>query len=350
MSVQLWLPLLCLLAALLLTGAVRRYALGRQLLDIPGARSSHHTPTPRGGGLAIALTVPAALLALQALGELDPAPVIALCGAGMAVAVIGFVDDHRHVPAHWRLLVHAAAAVWALLWLDSAPGVELPALHFGPAGLSTALLTLALAWLLNLYNFMDGIDGLASAEAVCTALGGGVLFLVAGRPGEATACFCLAAAAAGFLRWNLPPARIFLGDVGSGFLGITLGVLALHAASLAPQLLWSWLILLGVFVVDASITLLRRLIRGERVAQAHRSHAYQHAAQRFGHGPVTATVTAINLLWLLPIALLVGIDHLAGWPALLIAYAPLVVLAGRFSAGLAQTAPTDDTNSDPSPR
>ena len=125
-----------------------------------------------------------------------------------------------------------------------------------------------------------------------------------------------------------------MGDAGSGFLGIVLGVLSLQAGWIAPELFWGWVILLGVFVVDATWTLLRRLLRGERVYEAHRSHAYQYASREFGrHLPVTLAVGAINLAWLLPIAAWVGLGGLDGLLGVAIAYAPLVGLALRFRAG-----------------
>ena len=166
---------------------------------------------------------------------------------------------------------------------------------------------LLIVWLLNLYNFMDGIDGIAGIEAVTVGAGCAVVAFVVGYPAGAIACLLLAAASAGFLAWNFPPARIFMGDAGSGFLGVVFGVLAVDASRQTPELLWSWLILLGAFIVDATVTLLRRLIRGERVYEAHRSHAYQHAARAIGkHRPVTLAIGAINVLWLLPLALMVA--------------------------------------------
>src|SRR5450830_81420 len=144
----------------------------------------------------------------------------------------------------------------------------------------------------------------------------------------------LAMAVAGFLYWSFPPARIFMGDAGSGFLGIVLGGLSLHAAWSAPQLLWVWLILLGVFIVDATFTLVRRLLRGDRVYEAHRSHAYQFASRRAGrHLPVTLAVLGINVVWLLPISVCVGLSVLDGLTGTILAYAPLVFIAVRFHAG-----------------
>ncbi|MNJ61477.1 putative undecaprenyl-phosphate N-acetylglucosaminyl 1-phosphate transferase [compost metagenome] len=144
----------------------------------------------------------------------------------------------------------------------------------------------------------------------------------------------LALAVAGFLFWNFPPARIFMGDAGSGFLGMQLGLLSLHAMNAQPSLLWAWIILLGSFIVDATFTLARRLLRGDKVYEAHRSHAYQYASRQFGkHRPVTLAITAINLFWLLPMAVVVvkgGVDAIVG---VVIAYVPLVLLAVKFKAG-----------------
>ena len=144
----------------------------------------------------------------------------------------------------------------------------------------------------------------------------------------------LAAAASGFLIWNWPPAKVFMGDVGSGFLGLMLAGLSLQAGRADARLFWSWVILLGVFVVDATLTLLRRLIRGDKVFEAHRLHAYQHAALRWGHRSVTLSIAAMNLLWLMPIGLLVARGSLDGVVGVLIAYAPLVALAARLRAGV----------------
>lgn len=326
--------------ALFMTGALRRYALARSLIDIPNARSSHSVPTPRGGGVAIVVSFLLALPLLAAMGLVGWHLAWALLGSGAGVAVLGFLDDHGHIAARWRLLGHFAAAIWALFWLGGLPPVNVLGFTLELGWLGHVLAAVYLVWLLNLYNFMDGIDGIASVEAICVCLGGALLFTLLGFEGTAQqptgmfAVLLLAAAVTGFLFWNFPPARIFMGDAGSGFLGITLGVLSLQAAWAAPQLLWSWLILLGVFIVDATFTLLRRLLRGDKVYEAHRSHAYQYASRRVGrHLPVTIAVAGLNLIWLLPIALWVGVGGLDGFAGVLIAYAPLVCLAVKFRAG-----------------
>lgn len=318
-----------------LTESVRGYAIRRQLLDIPNARSSHSVVTPRGGGIAIVTATLAALVGIGALGAIDWAPVWGLVGGGALAAAIGFLDDHRHVAARWRLTVHMLAAVWVLWWFGGMPPVEIRGISMDLGWPGDALAAVYLAWMLNLTNFMDGIDGIAALEAV-TVCAGGVLLYLAAVPGETQWALplILGMSVLGFLIWNWPPAAIFMGDVGSGFLGLMMAALSLHAAQVAPRLLWAWIILVAVFVVDATVTLIRRLLRREPVHQAHRTHAYQHAAQWYGvHRPVTCAVGAINVIWLLPLALLVALNRIDGMIGLAAAYAPLVAAAVWLGAG-----------------
>ena len=342
-----WILLIALVSAWLLTGLLRRYALASRLIDVPNARSSHQIPTPRGGGLSIVIVFLSGLLALSWMGALAPTAVWAIFGAGATVALMGFLDDHGHVPARWRLLVHFIGAAWGLYWLGglsplvlSFPGLGLANHAFDPGWTGQLLGLLYLVWLLNLYNFMDGIDGLASIEAMTVCLGGALLYLLEpGAIGLWHAPVLLAVTVAGFLLWNFPPAKIFMGDAGSGFLGIVLGLFSIQAAWIAPQFFWSWLILLGVFVVDASWTLFCRLLRAEKIYEAHRSHAYQYASRYYGsHKMVTLAVAAINVCWLMPLALWVGLAELNAGLGLALAYLPLIALAIRFRAGRRESA------------
>jgi len=337
---QTWFAFVAVAISFFLTAAMRRYALSRSLVDIPNARSSHVMPTPRGGGVAIVVTF---LLALGGLIYFDliSLPVFAACaGAGTIVAMIGFLDDHGHIDARWRLLGHFLAAAWALYWLGGLPAVNVFGTVLELGWIGTVLALLYLVWMLNLYNFMDGIDGIAGVEATSVCFAACLLYALSGQIGSIWAPLMLGAAVAGFLFWNFPPARIFMGDAGSGFLGLMFGVLSLQAGWVSAPLLWAWLILLGVFVVDATFTLIRRLIRGDKVYEAHRSHAYQFASRRFGkHLPVTLAVGLINLCWLLPIALCVTLYGLDGAMGLLLAYSPLLVLAWVFNAGELESPP-----------
>ncbi len=330
-----WLLFAVFAVSWVLTLVLRRYALAKSLMDIPNERSSHSVPTPRGGGVAIVVSF---LLALPVLGGLDllnHSAMYGLFGSSLLVAVIGFADDHGHIAASWRLLGHFIAAGWALFWFNGLPSIELFGVVIDLGWFGNILALVYLVWMLNLYNFMDGIDGLASAEAISVCLGMCLVYWLSGNTELIWAPLVLAAAVAGFFWWNFPPARIFMGDAGSGFLGIVLGGLALQGAWSNPKLLWSWLILLGVFIVDATWTLIRRLMRGDKVYQAHCSHAYQCATRQFSsHRVVTLAITKINVFWLLPISLAVGLNALNGLMGLLLAYFPLALLAFKLKAGV----------------
>jgi len=329
-----WL-LLASVASFVLTGFLRCYALKKNLLDIPNARSSHSMSTPRGGGLAIVLVVLTGSLLFWWWDLLPSRIPWVMLGAGGLVALVGLLDDHGHVAARWRLLVHFVAAACALMWLGGLPPVVLFGATLDLGWLGYALATVYLVWLINLYNFMDGIDGIASIEAITVCLGGVVLYWLVEPTGDTWIVpGLLLAAVAGFLPWNFPRAKIFMGDAGSGFLGLMLGVLSIQAAWVAPKLFWGWVILLGVFMVDATITLIRRILRKEKFYEAHCSHAYQHAARQLNsHIRVTLGIGLINLLWLLPIAALVVLKYIDGVIGVLITYIPLIILAIYFKAG-----------------
>lgn len=332
--IYLWLIPAVTFLSLGLTAALHRYALSRSIIDIPNARSSHSIPTPRGGGVAIVIAFLVSLPVLGYAGLVPWSQLIAVGGAGILVAVIGFMDDHGHIAARWRLLGHFGAGIWALLWTGGFPPIVVFGMSIDLHWFGYILAAIYLVWVLNLYNFMDGIDGIASIEALCVCLGACFLYWINGTPALIWGPLVLAMAVLGFLYWNFPPARIFMGDAGSGFLGIALGVLSLQAAWESSELFWAWLILLGVFVVDATFTLLRRLIRGDKIYEAHRSHAYQFASRQFGkHLPVTLAVGAINMFWLLPIAFCVTYWGLDGSLGLATAYIPLIILAVKFHAG-----------------
>ncbi|WP_409523364.1 MraY family glycosyltransferase [Nitrincola sp. MINF-07-Sa-05] len=346
---SLWVLIPIITAACVLTAMMRRYALSRSLLDIPNERSSHTVPTPRGGGIAFVAAFFGSTLLFAATGvdQMGWGMLLALILGGGLIALIGFQDDRIYIPVRYRLLVHFIAAIWGIYCLGGFPdlpffGVEV---KFGWAGWLFA--AFYIVWLLNLYNFMDGLDGLASLEAVTVCIGGALAYWVAmTSSGQAVSMtdsaillpLFLAASVLGFLLWNFPPAKIFMGDVGSGFLGFTIGMLSLHAAWIEPQLFWSWLILLAVFVVDATYTLLCRLVRGEQIYRAHRTHAFQYASRLLGsHQQVTVNVALINVIWLMPMALLVAIGRMDGALGVLIAYLPLLLLAVKLKAGQPET-------------
>jgi Fuc2NAc and GlcNAc transferase len=313
---------------------MRRHAISAGLIDEPNARSSHHVPTPRGGGVAIVASFLLLVLGLGLVERLDSSLCIAMLGSGALVATLGFIDDRKHLPARWRFLGHSAAAGWVLAWMGPLPPVPIVGFTID-LGIAAGLLSaLYLVWSINLFNFMDGIDGIASLEAISVVLGGALVWWLVQPTGDWPVAILFAACVGGFLCWNFPPARIFMGDAGSGFLGLVVALLALWSSRTAPHLFWSWFILGGCFMVDATTTLVRRVKRGERFHEAHRSHAYQYASRKHGsHKKVSLAFGAANVVWLLPLAALVATGELDGVAGVAIAYAPLVWLAFRYKAG-----------------
>ena len=321
--------------AVIATGLMRRYALQRNLIDFPNVRSSHASPTPRGGGVAIVFAFFVATVLLTYLELLDARVLGALLVGGGATALVGFLDDRRNLRASARFCVHLAAAIWAVALLGGTS--ESAIANWGLNGLWTGRLfaVLTLVWTTNLFNFMDGLDGMAGSEAVFVSGAGAWLnWRVGGAPGLTATMTCLAATCLGFLRWNWPPARIFMGDVGSGFLGFSLAVLGLAASQSGILPIEIWAILGAVFLVDATVTLVRRLARGDRWFEAHRTHAYQNLARRWnGHLPVTILVVIVNMFWLLPMAILAAFFPANSLWILAAALLPLVALVVAFGAG-----------------
>ena len=310
-------------AAALLSGLATRALIPvlrrRNVLDRPNERSSHTAPTPRGGGMAPVATVLLAWLALRLTGHVSP-PFIGVLPGTVLLAVVSWIDDLRGLSPATRLAAQCIAVAIGLCALpatDNALQAWLgPVLYFAAAGLLWI-------WWVNLFNFMDGIDGLAGSEAA--AIGGGLLvFSVLGSgvdPAMALLAAAILGAALGFLLWNWSPARIFLGDVGSVPLGYLTGFLLI---GLAARGFWKIAVILPMyFLADATITLLRRLLRGERVWQAHRRHFYQQAVRNgLGHAAVVRRVIAADLL-------LIGCGWAAenGWGGIALGAAGVIVAA-----------------------
>ncbi|MFH0799359.1 MAG: glycosyltransferase family 4 protein [Pseudomonadota bacterium] len=325
------LMLVALMMSMLMTRFLIWYALRQSLIDCPNERSSHVIPTPRGGGLSIGISCMLGLVVLGISSYVALNLAVAFAGAGFLVAAVGFWDDHGHVPPKRRVAMHFIAAIWALCFVSGSVSF----FHLSLLGwFFNVFLVVSVVWVLNLYNFMDGIDSIAAAEAIFVGGSAAAFFYASGATGLALFSILLVVSTAGFLVWNLPPARVFMGDAGSGFLGVMIGMLALAGIKGSSVNIWVWLILLGVFLVDATLTVARRMARGTRWFEAHRSHAYQHAAQRWNsHGKVTMAVFAINVLWLLPWAIAAWrLPHLGPLFAA-IAFAPLVWGAFKLGAG-----------------
>lgn len=287
--------LLAFAAAFAITALVRRHALANAILDIPNQRSSHSIPTPRGGGIAIAIVTLAGILVAVATGLLPARVALAVGGGGAAVALVGWADDKSSISAAARLTVQLAAAAWAVFWIGGMPSLRMAGMDVSLGAVGSVVAVLGITWVTNLFNFMDGIDGLAAAEAISVGVAGVVLMYLLGRPGMAVIPVLLVATSAGFLVWNWAPAKIFMGDVGSNFLGFTFGAFALASENSGGLPLVAWVGLALLFIVDATTTLARRLFWREKVYAAHRQHAYQRAvAAGYSHATVTLAAVAIN--------------------------------------------------------
>jgi len=305
-------------------------------MDIPNERSSHITPTPRGGGIAFVATSLIGFLLLLLNDGLNRTELLALCCAGSIVAIAGHLDDRQKISgATVRLFLHAISAVILIVGVGIPSELALFDQTVNTGIVGSILGVVYLVWLLNLFNFMDGTDGIAASEAIFVLLAGALLsYHVLSDANHSAAAIVLAASTFGFILYNWSPAKIFMGDVGSGYLGIVVAGLSLIAANQDPELLWVWIILLAVFVSDATVTLIRRLLRKQKPHVAHRSHAYQHLAIRLNsHAKVSLLVLAVNIAWLLPIAFLVADKQLAGTTGVIIAYVPLLIAALAFGAG-----------------
>jgi UDP-N-acetylmuramyl pentapeptide phosphotransferase/UDP-N-acetylglucosamine-1-phosphate transferase len=307
--------LLAVSIALLLSASVTRvaiaYARRRQLIDLPGQRRSHVVPTPRGGGIGIVV----AILAVMPFASTFPSGggMVSHRMAGLAcalalVAAVGWVDDHRGLGAPVRLVVHAAAAIvivaagfaWPLLHPEIAGGVREPGIPLAATLLMACPVVVAIIWSINLHNFMDGIDGILSFQAIFVFLA--LAWLCGdGASGPWLLPIVFAAAVAGFLPFNFPHARVFMGDIGSGALGLLIAVSVIACSPDLPG--GAGLVLCAAFVTDATLTLLSRMLRGRRWYSAHREHLYQWLARSgFSHAGVVVLYMGWNLLVALPVA------------------------------------------------
>jgi len=313
-----------------MTGLIRRYALRKGVMDIPNHRSSHSVPTPRGGGLSFVILFNLFVLIYSVVARVSADMVVGFAGAGIVIALVGWLDDREGLSARLRALVHIIAAAWAVFWIGGLPEINIGFCTLRLGFVGSVLAVVGIVWLINLYNFMDGIDGISGSEAVTVAVFGGLLSLLADNHPIAHFSFALAVSVGGFLIWNWPPAKIFMGDVGSGFLGFTFAYIALVSEKTGGLPLIIWLMLLSVFIVDATSTVIRRALSREKLYEAHRSHVYQLAVQAgYSHKQVTARVIFMNVC-LAVIALVATIFQRFLLPLCIVVYGSLLLLYLRL--------------------
>lgn len=280
------------------TYLLRNIALRQSIVDIPNERSLHAVPTPRGGGLSIALAWFVGVSVLFFTGKMESSLYLAIL-CGLPVMLVGLLDDLMTLSSSIRLLVQVLAAMGALYFLGGLEAIDLGWVHVHLHPLLNILPVLGIVWFTNLFNFLDGMDGYLGSETVFIGL---AMFLLFGfEP-----ALLLAVAAAGFLVWNWQPAKIFMGDVGSTLIGFNVAILAIYYQNTGESSLALWMMISSVFWFDATLTLLRRLINREQLSLAHKKHFYQRFSRSgFSHQRTVILAMTLNLI----IFLLVILGH-----------------------------------------
>lgn len=273
----------------LLTYLIKNYALKKSLLASINDRSMHNLPTPYGGGVAIAVSWFVGLCYLYFYDQIEANLFYALM-LGVVISVLGYLDDLYELSARFRILIQSAVAIAALFVLGGLESLNLGFILIENQVVTNLFAYLLIVWFINLYNFLDGIDGYAASEAVFLALAGFILF-------GSSHFLVLGAAVFGFLLWNWHRAKIFMGDAGSTLLGYTIAIFSVYYANELSTNLWIWITLFGLFWFDATFTLLKRAKDGEKLSKAHKKHAYQKLIRSgWSHDRVVKASIAVNLV------------------------------------------------------
>ncbi len=337
--------------SLSITSLIRKFSKILGLVDVPNSRSSHNIPTATGGGVAIVISFFCAISYLWISHYIPTIYYIAFIGTCFPITIISLIDDYKTVANRWKFLVQLIACTWAVLLLQ-ADKEALDIFHtrimlgeyeksldqFSSQSIIIHFISIILlAWLLNLYNFMDGIDGLAASEGVFACCGASFIVYSANDMTISIWLLCLMFSILGFIILNWPPAKIFMGDVGSVFIGSALGIFILVTANANVMTIWSWLILLAVFFTDASFTLARRFLRKDKWYRPHRTHAFQLAAIQYkSHKVVTLAILVINIFWLFPLAYFASKYEVYRIIISVLAYSPILIIVWYFNAGKAE--------------
>ncbi len=280
------------LLSFFLTYFIKNYAINKSLVAEVNERSSHTVPTPHGGGIALAITWFLGLFYLYYANQIESNLFYALL-VGAVISVVSFFDDIYELSAKIRLMVQAIVAIGGLYFLGGFHSLDLFVFSIENQVFTNIFALFMIIWFINLYNFLDGINGYAGNEAVFLSLAGYILF-------SGNYFLVLAVAVLGFLYWNWNKAKIFMGDVGSTLLGYNIAIFTIYYANQEATNLWIWIILFGLFWFDATITLIRRKLNAEKLSQAHKKHAYQRLTQAgWSHFKVTNYAIGINILLLL---------------------------------------------------
>ena len=273
----------------------KKIAINNNIVAIKNHRTLHSLPTPKGGGIVFSFLSLLSFILIWWNWQLPKELFLIIVVGGGVASIFGFVDDIKNIRARIKLIVQIFLAVWVVYWLEYG-GLLL--LDWMPTFLTIFLLLFFMVWIINAYNFIDGIDGLAASEAIFISLTLAVVLFLTNGSIEITAIFILiAASVSGFILFNWPPATIFMGDAGSVFLGYIFGSLLLFTVLTDNISIWSWLTVFGYFFADTTATQIIRIVLVKKWYLAHRSHAYQNLARITGsHLKVTRGITLYNIV------------------------------------------------------
>ncbi len=314
----------------------KKIAVYYDILANPNYRTLHESPTPRGGGLIFSLLFVFSVLILYSVNELSN-QIFYIFGIGGFIATsFGFIDDIKNMRAKTKLIIQLFLSIWTIYWLDSS---ELLPLDWMPVFMIIPFILFFMVWIMNAYNFMDGIDGMAASGAIfISSTLAIVLFLTNGSVEIIDIFILIAITVSGFILFNWPPATIFMGDAGSIFLGYIFGSLLLFTVFNNDISVWSWLTVFGYFFADTTVTQIMRVILVKKWYLPHRSHAYQNLARiKNSHLKVTGGVTVYNLVWVFPLTLWSSLQPEMGFTAATLSIAPALVVAYKYGPVLSSS-------------
>ncbi len=278
-----------LLSSTLLTYFIKNYMIKHSIFSELNARSSHTVPTPHGGGCAVSITWFIALIYLFSNNRIESNLFYALF-VGAFISMLSFLDDIYKLSVRLRIIVQSTVSIIGITFLGGLDILDLGFIEISNPIVSNIFALLLIVWFINLYNFLDGIDGYAGVEAIFLGLAGFILF-------GGDHFVVLIVSVLGFLFWNYKDAKIFMGDVGSTLLGYNIAIFTIYYSNTHPMNLWVWIILFGLFWFDATTTLVRRILNKEKLNEAHNKHAYQRMVQSgWSHFKVTNWSILINLV------------------------------------------------------
>lgn len=323
--------LLFLIASAISTLGTKAYislAINKNILAIPKDRSLHNLAIPKGGGIIIGVTFLSGLLLLLLMNIVPSGLAAALLGGGVTLVIVGFIDDLGEVEPVIRFILQFLVSFWALYWLGGMPEIDIGPWVLKRSWASHLLGSLGIVWFINLFNFMDGVDGMLASNASLFSLVAASILFWLGHSSPSVILILLAASLAGFLIYNWSPAKVFMGDSGAAFIGYILAVIGLYSVSEGMLNFWTWIILMGYFVADTTTTMVIKIatVRGW-FYEEHRSHAYQQLALIWkDHRRVTLFVLGITAFWMVPLALLSLRFQQNTVIVAMIALAPVVIL------------------------